>query len=197
MGNPGHPRSLEPADRRGRRARRPAQGRPPHQVSTQPTPLANLHLTLLDKVGRASRQLRRQHRDASPNLEPLERVSCAVNDAIVEAASRGRSLVAAARSSCVAWCSCCAARSSRGAQARARRRRQGGRQARRSRAARQARRRERAGGRRHDRAALGGRTRRSRRSCRLLIRAGANVKAANRYGVTPLSLACDQRQRGR
>src|SRR5580765_1965279 len=25
---------------------------------------------------------------------------------------------------------------------------------------------------------------------RLLVRAGANVKAANRYGVTPLSLAC-------
>ena len=24
----------------------------------------------------------------------------------------------------------------------------------------------------------------------LLVRAGANVKAANRYGVTPLSLAC-------
>ena len=24
----------------------------------------------------------------------------------------------------------------------------------------------------------------------LLLRAGANVKAANRYGVTPLSLAC-------
>ena len=25
---------------------------------------------------------------------------------------------------------------------------------------------------------------------KLLVRAGANVKAANRYGVTPLSLAC-------
>ena len=29
-----------------------------------------------------------------------------------------------------------------------------------------------------------------------LIRAGANVKAANRYGVTPLYLACAQRRRG-
>ena len=33
----------------GRGARR--QGRPAHQVSQTPTPLANLHLTLLDKVG--------------------------------------------------------------------------------------------------------------------------------------------------
>ena len=27
----------------------------------------------------------------------------------------------------------------------------------------------------------------------LLVRAGANVKAANRYGVTPLSLACESK----
>ena len=27
-------------------------------------------------------------------------------------------------------------------------------------------------------------------TAKLLVRAGANVKAANRYGVTPLSLAC-------
>ena len=58
------------------------------------------------------------------------------------------------------------------------------------RAARAARRCQRAAGRRHDGAALGGVSRRParRRSC--CSRAGANVKAANRYGVTPLSLAC-------
>ena len=58
------------------------------------------------------------------------------------------------------------------------------------RAAEAARRRERAAGRRHDGAALGGLPRRSARLRELLVRAGANVKAANRYGVTPLSLAC-------
>ena len=52
-----------------------------------------------------------------------------------------------------------------------------------------ARRRERAAGRRHDGPALGGLSRRSR-DRRTAARAGANVKAANRYGVTPLSLAC-------
>jgi ankyrin repeat protein len=39
--------------------------------------------------------------------------------------------------------------------------------------------------RRHDAAALGDRSRRSR-DAQLLVRAGANVKAANRYGVTPM-----------
>ena len=49
--------------------------------------------------------------------------------------------------------------------------------------------------RRHDAAALGDRPRRSRDG-ELLVAAGANVKATNRYGVTPLYSAARQRQRG-
>ena len=50
--------------------------------------------------------------------------------------------------------------------------------------------REHTAGRRDDGAALGGAPRRSWRSRSCWCGAGANVKAANRYGVTPLSLAC-------
>ena len=47
-----------------------------------------------------------------------------------------------------------------------------------------------AAGRRHDGAALGGAIGTIWRRPTLLVKAGADVKAANRYGVTPLSLAC-------
>ena len=48
-GQPGRPRPLEPADCRGRRRRRRLRGA--RHISAEQTPLANLHLTLLDKVG--------------------------------------------------------------------------------------------------------------------------------------------------
>ena len=56
-------------------------------------------------------------------------------------------------------------------------------------AAAQRRRRQRAAGRRHDRAALGLRATTTCATAQALLRAGANVKAANRYGMTPLALA--------
>ncbi len=50
MGNPERPRPREPADSRRRRgAGRIKGGR--HIRYAEPTPLANLHLTLLDRVG--------------------------------------------------------------------------------------------------------------------------------------------------
>ncbi len=56
---------------------------------------------------------------------------------------------------------------------------------------------ERRRGRRDDGAALGDRPRRSRHRRACWSRAGADVKAANRYGVTPLYSAARQRQRAR
>ena len=51
MGNPERPRPRQPADPRRRRRRGQDARAAGTSDTTKPTPLANLHLTLLDKVG--------------------------------------------------------------------------------------------------------------------------------------------------